>query len=377
MKKSLAAQIAHNIKLDHIEGANLRPGDRLPTIRELQQQYGASMTTVAHALGQLEAQGIVRKRQGQGCFVEEPPVENTTHTVDTIGLIVGKLSMPEIAARLFEGIERSCQRHGCRSVLSMSYLTYEAERERVAQMVDDGVQAAIIYPAERNLEQLNSDYLNTEFKDFPMILIDTAYPQQEHTRIVFDNYRAGYEMTRLLADRGHTHIGFMRMATKGGLQTAPAVRERYRGYLSALREAGLPHNAADIWEVSGKVMRDGASLRAELVSHLKAWRDAPERPTAMIALHDGVAVATTDAANEFDISMPDELQVAGFDNLSIGQSTWPPFPTTSTDFTLAGEMAVDLVVRQLRGDLHNPGTYVLPEPIIERFAPGTDDKSKK
>ena len=55
-----------------IESGLLVPGDRLPSEQELSARFGVSRMTVRHALGRLETQGLVTRRQGSGTFVSQP-----------------------------------------------------------------------------------------------------------------------------------------------------------------------------------------------------------------------------------------------------------------------------------------------------------------
>jgi DNA-binding GntR family transcriptional regulator len=55
-----------------IEGGLLTPGDRLPSEQELSARFGVSRMTVRQALGRLETQGILTRRQGSGTFVSQP-----------------------------------------------------------------------------------------------------------------------------------------------------------------------------------------------------------------------------------------------------------------------------------------------------------------
>lgn len=61
--------------LTALESGELKPGDRLPSERELVERYGVSRMTVRHAMGHLEQEGWVRRLQGRGCFVAPPKLE--------------------------------------------------------------------------------------------------------------------------------------------------------------------------------------------------------------------------------------------------------------------------------------------------------------
>ena len=69
----LYRQIAEQFRRLIALGA-LRPGERLPAVRELAVRARVNRNTAARAIQQLESDGLVRTRVGQGTFVEEDPV---------------------------------------------------------------------------------------------------------------------------------------------------------------------------------------------------------------------------------------------------------------------------------------------------------------
>jgi GntR family transcriptional regulator len=58
-----------NLLLERIKSGELQPGDRLPGEHQLCAEYGVSRTVVRQALGELENEGVIRRRKGQGTFV--------------------------------------------------------------------------------------------------------------------------------------------------------------------------------------------------------------------------------------------------------------------------------------------------------------------
>jgi GntR family transcriptional regulator len=67
-------QIAESL-LDQIESGQLRPGQKLPSERELSQLLGVNRLTVRRALRVVQSRGLLVRRQGDGTYVAEPKIE--------------------------------------------------------------------------------------------------------------------------------------------------------------------------------------------------------------------------------------------------------------------------------------------------------------
>jgi len=78
-------QIGKNVRRMLARG-EVRPGDRLPSARDLAQILGVNPNTIVHAYAQLEAQEIIEKRRGMGTFVREdaPVVRMKTEMLEQI-----------------------------------------------------------------------------------------------------------------------------------------------------------------------------------------------------------------------------------------------------------------------------------------------------
>lgn len=112
---ALYLQISEQVRRWVALGA-LRPGDRLPTIRELAARTRVNRNTAARAIQQLETEGIVRTRVGQGTFVAEGAAnagrERLMRSVDAaidrllVDACTAGISLDELGGRLARRIER-------------------------------------------------------------------------------------------------------------------------------------------------------------------------------------------------------------------------------------------------------------------------------
>jgi GntR family transcriptional regulator len=68
--KPVFQQIIDQVKLD-VASARLRPGDKMPTVRELAVQLRINRNTVSRAYNELEREGLLHTRPGQGSFISD------------------------------------------------------------------------------------------------------------------------------------------------------------------------------------------------------------------------------------------------------------------------------------------------------------------
>ena len=331
MRNSLPQQIARIILADHIESGRASPGERLPTVRELEQQYVTSRSTIVHALSILEQQGWMERRQGSGCFVIERPAPEEDPS--RLLAYIANFAESELMLHAYKGIEQVCCNHGFHVLVANSQNDYDLERAHLERIISAGCRAAVIVPVTRRQSQMQTDYLLTAYPQLPIVLLDIAYPEQRRTQVVFNNYQAGYDMTELLLKEGHRRIAFMDVDQPQDTYMHFSTRERYRGYRDALRTAAVPFHADDRWIVSDRLPI--ADVAKAILPFLLSRCKPQERPTALIAIDDVTAVHTIQLAQQVGLIIPDDLSVAGFDNTSIARSFRPPFPTTSPDFRQA------------------------------------------
>ena len=353
--------IASAIRRDYIDVADIRPGTAIPRIRDLARIYSVSPGTIQNAIGILQAQGVIYSLAGSGCYVSPlaPPAAEAapgTAASSLIGLVCQVRN--ELTMRLQAGVDGRCREEGSSMVTALSGHRYEDELAQVQRAVNSGCSGVIIEPSVRVRGRVEADYLTTQILPVPLVLVDMALPGRLHSQVLFDNYRAGYEMTRHLIQKGHREIVFMEQEWHGTLQLQSSVQDRQRGYLQALQNFGLSVPAL------APLRSDEQGNRYEFGGWLKQWKTHSPRPGAVIAVEDTHAAALISQAALHGIEVPQDLEIAGFDDLSVRHTVTPRFPTVRADWELAGSIAVDLLQQQLRGDLQAPVVYLLPTTLV-------------
>ena len=150
-------------------------------------------------------------------------------------------------------------------------------------------------------------------------------------RVGMDDTRAAYEMTLNLIDMGHIEIGFILGHPDHG-----ATNLRYKGFVEAMTSRDLVVNPAFV--------KQGLFSSQSGFDCAEAILNQPERPTAIFASNDDMALGVMAAANRLKLSVPDQLSVAGFDNTPAASTVWPHLSTVAQPIFNMASAACELLI---------------------------------
>jgi LacI family transcriptional regulator len=210
------------------------------------------------------------------------------------------------------------------------------EHEREVSIVDrlhgltDG--ALIILPEESSeeLERL----LDSGFR---FVVLDPLMPLEERIPSVSAAHTSGADQAmKHLLDLGHRRVGQIT-----GPRGWVATEDRRRGYRAALAAAGILPDPTLEQEAEPEI--DPGRAAAEQLL------DLPERPTAIFAFNDNIAIGAIQAARARGIRVPEELSIVGFDDIEHATIVTPALTTVRQPLAEMGRTAVSLLMRLLEG----------------------------
>jgi len=220
--------------------------------------------------------------------------------------------------------------HGYFLALSISKSYEDAFHRSLFQ--EDRVDGVILLSPTDEDEYLSE----LKKKKIPFVMIDNSKNHPSVPSIVVDNFKGGYEATKHLIELGHTEIAHI-----AGPDMFLSSRERERGYLAALEDAGLKPYLAE----------RGTFEIASGYEIAMRWIDEGKLPQALFAADDYIALGVIDACLNRGIRIPEKLSVVGFDDQKFASEFRPMLTTVRQPADKIGAAGVELLL----GAMNDPG----------------------
>jgi DNA-binding LacI/PurR family transcriptional regulator len=169
----------------------------------------------------------------------------------------------------------------------------------------------------------------------PFITWGMPQSGQKYCSVSGDNVAGGKLATQHLIERGRRKIGFI-----GGPEGEVEVQQRLEGYKLALQEAGMPIDTNLI--THGDFSNTSGAAAMDLLLKRAADLDA------VFVNSDLMAIAAMDRIREQGKSVPEDISVVGYDDLSIAANSNPPLTTIRQNITLAGRVLAQNLIQFLQ-----------------------------
>ena len=323
------------------------------TIKDVAREASVSVATVSRALnghGNV-ADGVRRHVVETASRLRYQPHAAarslSSRSTQTIGVVLPDL-YGEFFSELIRGIDvvaRARRQH----LLVSSYHGHPAEQGEALRAMRGRVDGLLVLSPYADRPGFLTDNLPNLL---PVVLINTHLLDTAYPVLSIDNYGGAFAMTRHLVEAGHRRIAFI-----GGPEDNFDASERLRGYRNALREL-LPSTAA--MEMAGDF---GEAAGYEAGKQLLA---APERPDAVFAANDMMALGCLYALNEAGVVVPDQIALAGFDDIPLARFVHPTLTTMRVNIAELGGLAMTrllAVIENNGADKPAPQTLV-PDLIV-------------
>ncbi|MEU0234878.1 MULTISPECIES: LacI family DNA-binding transcriptional regulator [unclassified Streptomyces] len=265
------------------------------------------------------------------------------------------LAVPELDAPYFAELSRAvieaASERGWMVLIDQTDGEAEHERRLLQGVREQSVDGLILSPVA-----IESDDLAARTDDTPLVLLGERVLDGPAHHIAVDNQRAAREVTAHLVELGHTRIAAIGAQERPGMGTA---RLRLAGYREALRDAALPYDEELVVFTPSYRRADGAEAMRRLLA-------LPQPPRAVFCFNDLLALGALRTALSRGLRVPQDVAIAGFDDIEDGRYSTPTLTTVSPDKQQIARTAVEALHARIGGGVRTRRGLPAEQEVVAR-----------
>lgn len=331
---------------------------RPTSIKDIARMANVSSSTVSRALqnspliSHRTAERIQHIAKESGYRVSAIARGLVTQRTKSIGVVVTTIADPFVS-EVVNGLEDCGNDHGYSIFLANSNADPDRETRVVHSFSERRVEGIVVTSSRVGARYLP---LLSEMR-IPIVLVNNQHPGEFVNSVLIENVKGSAEVTNHLIQLGHRRIAYL--GDRFGFQSD---MERFAGYREALERAGFPFLPELVVHGDGKC--EGGMTGTEALLRL------PEPPTAIVCYNDMTALGALRQLHLKKLRVPEDVSLVGFDDLFIASYTQPPLTTLRQPRRMMGRLAMESLLKLIRGEESASSIHVPAELIIrESTAP--------
>lgn len=323
------------------------------TIHDVARAADVSVATVSRTLNGIETVAAptrdrVLRVAGELDYIPHSAARAlSTRRTDTVGVVLPDLH-GEFFSELIRGIDLAARGAGLHLLLSSSHGD-AAEAAAALRAMRSRVDSMIVMIPSASVDLAIAAGRGAG----PMIFLGESGCSGDHPSFVIDNYAGAFAIAEHLAQSGGRRIAFV-----AGPSDNIDARERQRGYCAAVRQAG-----AEEWIVEGDFTE-------------QSGRDAARRllsdglPDAVFCANDMMAIGCLEALRDAGVRIPDDVALAGFDDIPIARYVSPALTTAAVPIAEIGRRALECCIDKIAGREPDGHRVFKPKLVIRASSAG-------
>jgi DNA-binding LacI/PurR family transcriptional regulator len=256
--------------------------------------------------------------------------------LNAIGILLPDIANP-FSTELVNGVKQVFDKAGYATFIATTSGSIDQEKSSLQAFADHRVDGLII--ATRGTKMGDEVLREISRRGIPTVTIGRPIKLPSVDCVTANHWQGAFDAVTHLISIGHRNIGFIGISPEDRLSL-----RRYAGYAAALEQAGLevhadytvgPPNAPAF-----ATQEDGFAGMLQLAGLKKP-------PTAIFARNDFTAIGAMRAAHTLRMRVPDDVAIAGFDNIPLAAFTTPPLTTVSQPITEQGVAAAKFLLDRI------------------------------
>ncbi len=336
------------------------------TIKDVAERAGVSIATVSRVINNSDqVSALVREKVLE--VIEElefrpNPVARSLVMKKShlIGVVVPDMSS-YFFGEIMNGIEEITRTYQYDIIVCNTRGNHELERHYLDLFYAKQVEGIIFMSWK--LE--NSVVEHITKIDIPVVMVNRNTSKLTIPSVSIDNYKAAYELTHYLLNKGHKKIALIR----NSIDVDAFGLEQYKGYKQALTEHEI--------EVNKNYVRYGDFSIENSYQIVKSFIKEKDIPTAIFATSDVMAIGAINALKDSGYQVPEDVSVVAFNDIRLASIYRPKLTVIHQPLFNIGTVAVKMIIDRIKGEKSGDNIVILPHSLIERESCAECKKEEK
>ncbi|MGQ9856457.1 MAG: LacI family DNA-binding transcriptional regulator [Fervidobacterium sp.] len=332
----------------------MRKSKKFVTIHDVAKAAGVSINTVSRALNNRpdinpQTKAKVLKVAKELGYIKDATALSLRYGLSrVIGVILEDSSNP-FFSEVLKGIEVKAKEHGFNVILMNTEKDYGLEEEAIRTMLSRRVDGIIISPTQEKTEDMK---LLLE-SGTPFVVLGVHFNEENIPEVYSNDFQGAYAAVRHLLENGRRRIIYL-----SGYLYKSVAQVRLAGYKKALEDFGILFDEKLVYEVEEGVEQSYQKV-LEIVNSSKDF-------DAVFCFNDISAIGTILALKESGKRVPDQVSVVGYDDILFARFIEPPLTTVRIDKQREGELALELLLKIIKGEKLEKKKIVLDVDLVVR-----------
>ncbi|MCC6124623.1 MAG: GntR family transcriptional regulator [Pirellulales bacterium] len=330
--------------IDAMIAGRLKPGQALPSEHRLVERLGVARTTVRQAMASLENEGLIRRVQGKGTFVENDVRRKLQHGLEIFALVVPETRSGFYPA-LLHGFEAASGEIHYQTLVCNTNNDVARQSDIVLQLIDKHVAGVVMVPASFPIPSYQIRQLHE--RGIPVVFCHRPVEGIQAPALLLPFYEQGRLAGEAFVRHGHRRAAQF-LFGHSNPEYSQYTQQVTAGFRDALEAVGgeapdelicrLPFTSAEL-----------GNREEEVFEVLQRICRRPDRPTAIMASFDNLAEVLFLQLGRLGLRIPEDVSLVGFGGADRRGTIIRQLASVTVDEQKVGLRAVELLQEMRNG----------------------------
>ncbi len=310
------------------------------TIKDIAKALGLSTSTISRALRDSYEISAETKAQvlayAQKINYHPNPIALSLREKRSrsIGVVVAEIAN-SFYSQVINGIQSMAQQYGYQSIILQTFESYEQEVAAMQFLASRSIDGCLVSIASETMDV--DHFRSLHQRGFPLVFFDRVVEDIQTHKVMADSFRGAYEATMHLLENNNRHIAVLAHAHHLSI-----TGQRLAGYVQALQEYGISPDKKLI-----NYFPHGGMHYSEIESAMTELLQSNHPPDGILCLNDKITTGVFRWCREHNLTIPDQLCLAGFSNLDLIELLSPSLSVVRQPAFEMGKQAAGLLIRMI------------------------------